>query len=127
MWTILRRLASVAVCLVPLVCGAGDPVTGRPRKVQSKSGVDMVWLPGGWFTMGDQNGEVDEHPHKVHLKPFTIDVHPVTQKAYRKVMGKSPARWRRLDNPVEQVRWSDAVRYCNERSKREGLKACYDP
>jgi len=27
---------------------------------------------------------------------------------------------------VEQVRWSDAVRYCNARSKAEGLQPCYD-
>jgi formylglycine-generating enzyme required for sulfatase activity len=41
-------------------------------------------------------------------------------------MGDNPSRWKGDNNPVEQVRWSDAVRYCNERSALEGLRPCYD-
>jgi formylglycine-generating enzyme required for sulfatase activity len=41
-------------------------------------------------------------------------------------MGDNPSRWKGAKNPVEQVRWSDAVRFCNKRSELEGLRPCYD-
>jgi len=50
----------------------------------------------------------------------------VTQEEYQRVMGENPSRWKGSKNPVEQVRWSDAVRYCNARSRLEGLQSCYN-
>jgi formylglycine-generating enzyme required for sulfatase activity len=41
-------------------------------------------------------------------------------------MGENPSRWKADKNPVEQVRWSDAVKFCNERSRLEGLAPCYN-
>jgi formylglycine-generating enzyme required for sulfatase activity len=96
-----------------------------PGESKTESGVEMVLLPGGRFTMGDEN-DVDAKPHQVVISSFYIDKYPVTQEEYQKVMGKNPSRWKAGTNPVEQVRWSDAVRYCNARSRLEGLQPCYD-
>jgi len=85
----------------------------------------MVLLPGGRFTMGDKD-EADATPHEVSVSPFYIDTHLVTQEQYQKVMGDNPSRWKGPKNPVEQVRWSDAVKFCNARSRLEGLTPCYD-
>ena len=87
--------------------------------------VGMVQIAGGRFTMGDNN-EVDAPLHEVVISPFFIDQHLVTQEQYQKVMGTNPSRWKVDKNPVEQVRWSDAVRFCNKRSELERLQACYD-
>jgi len=92
---------------------------------KTASGVEMVLLPGGRFTMGDAK-EVDATTHEVVVSSFHIDKHLVTQGEYQRVMGKNPSRWKAAANPVEQVRWSDAVRYCNARSGMESLEACYD-
>jgi formylglycine-generating enzyme required for sulfatase activity len=92
---------------------------------KSESGVEMVRLAGGSFIMGDEN-EIDATPHEVVLSPFYIDKNLVTQAEYERVMGDNPSRWKAGNNPVEQVRWSDAVRYCNKRSELEGLEPCYD-
>ena len=75
--------------------------------------------------MGDEN-EVDANPHEVVLSSFYMDKYLVTQEEYRRVMEKNPSRWKADKNPVEQVRWSDAVKYCNARSRLEKLKPCYD-
>jgi sulfatase modifying factor 1 len=75
--------------------------------------------------MGDKD-EVDAPPHEVTVSPFLMDRHLVTQEQYQRVMGDNPSRWKGPRNPVEQVRWSDAVRYCNRRSELEGLQPCYD-
>jgi sulfatase modifying factor 1 len=92
---------------------------------KTESGIEMVQLPGGRFTMGDEN-EIDAIPHEVVVSSFFMDRYLVTQEQYEKVMGKNPSRWKSDKNPVEQVRWSDAVRYCNARSRLEGLQPCYD-
>ena len=96
-----------------------------PSETKTESGVEMVRIAGGRFTMGDEN-EIDATLHEVVLSSFTIDKYLVTQEEYQRVMGKNPSRWKADRNPVEQVRWSDAVRYCNERSRLEGLQPCYD-
>lgn len=75
--------------------------------------------------MGDE-GQVDAKPHEVAVSAFFMDRTLVTQEHYEKVMGDNPSRWKGAQNPVEQVRWSDAVRFCNKRSDLEGLRPCYD-
>lgn len=85
----------------------------------------MVLIAAGIFTMGDDD-EVDAVPHEVGVSSFFMDKNLVTQEQFQTVMGENPSRWKGDGNPVEQVRWSDAVRYCNKRSELEGLKLCYD-
>ena len=76
--------------------------------------------------MGDENGEPDETPHPVEVGAFYMDRTLVTQATHQQIMGANPARWVADKNPVEQVRWSDAVRFCNARSRVEGLQPAYD-
>ncbi len=110
----------------PADVGAG--VAAAPQTVVTKTGIEMVLLPGGEFVMGDDEGEADEKPaHRVRLSPFYIDACEVTQAAYEGLMGKNPAKFTAADRPVERVSWLSAVQYCNMRSRREGFKPCYDP
>ena len=85
----------------------------------------MVLIAGGSFIMGDKD-EVDAPPHPVAVGPFLMDIHLVTQEHFQKVMGTNPSRWKGDKNPVEQLRWSDAVRFANKRSELERLQPCYD-
>jgi len=86
---------------------------------------DMVQIAGGRFRMGDKD-QADAIPHEVVVSSFQMDKHLVTQEQYQKVMGSNPSRWKGDKNPVEQVRWSDAVKFCNKRSESDGLQPCYD-
>ena len=96
-----------------------------PGEVKDEAGTEMALLEAGRFTMGDEK-EIDATPHEVAISSFYIDKYPVTQEQYKKVMAENPSRWKGDKNPVEQVRWSDAVKYCNARSLAEGLQPCYD-
>ena len=107
--------------------------TGRPaastgpKKIVTKTGIEMVLIPGGRLVMGDDQGEDDERPgHEVELGPFYIDAAEVTQADYERLMGRNPAKFQGADRPVERVSWHAAMLYCNMRSLREGLKPCYD-
>jgi len=96
------------------------------KAIRTESGVERVLIPAGSFVMGEAKGAKDEKAHKVTLGSFQLDKYEVTQDEYQKVMRANPSRWKGPKNPVDQVRWSDAVRYCNARSRAEGLKLCYD-
>ncbi len=104
-------------------------VTTTAEALSSKASppAEMVAIPAGEFTMGSDDGDVDaKPPHHVKIDAFLIDAHEVTQEQYEKVMGTNPSRRKGPNNPVEQVTWSAAVKFCNARSAREGLTPCYD-
>jgi formylglycine-generating enzyme required for sulfatase activity len=96
---------------------ASNPATNSPT--------DMARITGGRFVMGDKT-EIDAPPHEVVVSSFYIDKYLVTQEQYQKLMGANPSRWKGSNNPVEQIRWSDAVKFCNQRSRLENLQPCYD-
>jgi formylglycine-generating enzyme required for sulfatase activity len=113
----------------PNSTGATAPEPGaQPKEITTKSGVQMVYVPGAQFMMGSAHGNPDEAPvHKVKLSPFLMDKFEVTHEMFAKVQLPDPSHWQ--DNPgkpVERVRWRDAKRYCNERSLLEGLNPCYN-
>ena len=77
--------------------------------------------------MGSNEGPINTKPaHPVTVDGFLMDQCEITQEVYQRVTGANPSRRRHPQNPVEQVTWSAAVRFCNARSLQEGLKACYD-
>jgi formylglycine-generating enzyme required for sulfatase activity len=91
----------------------------------TKKEPEMVQIPAGIFVMGDKN-EVDAPQHEVVVDAFLMDARLVTQDLFQRIMGTNPSRWKGGANPVEQLRWSDAVKFCNKRSEAEGLQPCYD-
>ena len=99
--------------------------TKTGTETETETTTKMVLLPAGTFIMGEES-EVDSPPHEVSVSSFHIDAYLVTQEEYEKLMHDNPSRWKGSNNPVEQVRWSDAVRFCNARSEAEGLQPCYD-
>lgn len=91
------------------------------------------------FSMGSEVGEADEKPVRtVKLDAFYMCDHEVTQAEYTAMMGKNknPSKFKGSDNlpadgevqenrPVENVKWYEAIIYCNKRSVKEGLQPCY--
>jgi formylglycine-generating enzyme required for sulfatase activity len=90
----------------------------------------FVRIRGGTFTMGSPTSEVgyldNEGPqHQVTVSDFYLGKYEVTQAEYRAVMGTNPSDFKGDTLPVENVSWIDAVNYCNERSRKEGLNPAY--
>lgn len=109
----------------------------------------MVKIQPGIFLMGSTSGEYSQPKHKIQINSFYIDIYEVTQEEYKRLMGENPsATEERLEltkklgqksfnpdfpvapvgdkYPITDVNWFDAVKFCNARSKAEGLEPCYD-
>jgi len=147
-WLLPLGLVESVVALVG-VCGAGVALalSGKPvgvavrvpqnevpadtmRSTDEEELSDMVLIPRGVYRMGSVEGEPkayeDELPaHWVEVGPFWIGRFPVTQKAYREYRTEHRTPFDGDDLPVTMVSWYDAVRYCNWRSKNEGLLPAY--
>ena len=69
--------------------------------------------------------EPDSKPvHQVTLtKAFYIGTYEVTQSQYEQVMNHNPSIFTGANNPVEQVRWQDAVEFCRRLSDLPAEKA----
>jgi formylglycine-generating enzyme required for sulfatase activity len=91
-------------------------------------GVEFVLLPGGTFTMGEDesvpNGqEIARPPHEVRLAPFLLARHELTQGQWQRLFGDNPSAHAHDDpetaktglvqsarHPVEFVSWNAATR-----------------
>ena len=112
----------------PVTQAQAEPAktTEQAKAVKTSGGFEMVLIPDGSFTMGDAGG-ADTQPHKVTVTSFCMDKTEVTQAMYEDLIGNNPAKFDQDEkNPLEQVRWTQAARYCNARSENEKLKPCYN-
>jgi formylglycine-generating enzyme len=124
--------------------GGGEPVDAGlgADAGASGAGITPVACPSGTvpipskdqsFLMGFTAAEAGTEwacfvgQHKVTFSyDFCMDANLVTQRDYLKLMGNNPATHKGADTlPVDAVTWFDALLYCNERSKQEGLEPVY--
>ena len=68
---------------------------------------------------------IDAYFVKIPNQNYSMMMTEVTQKQWQAVMGDKPSNFKGDDLPVENVRWIDAVVFCNKLSEKEGLKPCY--
>ena len=105
--------------------------------VASSTAAELALIPAGTFQMGVTSGDTDSD-----AKPFSVTI------TYPYYMGKkevTKAEWdevrtwaaangytdlatgdgKAANHPVQTVSWWDAIKWCNARSEKEGLTACY--
>ena len=95
--------------------------TANLAKVTDYTGTGVGTLKGvtgGTFNNGTAH---------ITVSSFRMSQHEVTGEQYAAVMGVADPSYFSsvLNNPVEQVTWYDAVRFCNKLSKKEGLDRVY--
>jgi formylglycine-generating enzyme required for sulfatase activity len=88
----------------------------------------MVFVKGGTFQMGSNDGESDEKPvHSVTVSDFYIGKYEVTQKQWKEIMGAStslsnPSKFKGDNLPVEQVSWNDVQEFIVKLNQKTGKK-----
>jgi len=111
---------------------------GGDGTITSSTGIVLVSIPAGTFTMGsptpEANRSSDETQHSVTLSSFKMGKYQVTQEQYQAVMGSNPSDFKSAVTgesgtpgklPVEKVSWYDALVFCNKLSIAEGLDPVY--
>jgi formylglycine-generating enzyme required for sulfatase activity/uncharacterized protein YjdB len=125
---------------------AGTPsvsvgITTAGGSITSPTGIVMVSIPAGTFTMGspttEPNRNSDETQHSVTLSGFSISKYQVTQAQWLTVMGKTIVEQQALattsttdygrggNYPIYYVSWYDTIVFCNKLSLLEGLEPVY--
>ncbi|HKV38932.1 MAG TPA: bifunctional serine/threonine-protein kinase/formylglycine-generating enzyme family protein [Blastocatellia bacterium] len=92
---------------------------------------EMILIPAGEFTMGDNNHQANERPaHQVSLPDYYIDKFEVTNAQYRKFCDETGRAYpvklpqyeqyftNNPDSPVIGIGWDDAVAYAEHYGKR---------
>jgi formylglycine-generating enzyme len=130
--------AALAVCAAFLFTDCSDkkevsipvvPIETKRDTVDVE--IEMVLIPAGTFRMGNitgyPEGSFREKPvHDVTItRAFLMGVTEVTQAQYEAVTWSNPSYFKGPDLPVAGVYWHEAVRFCNELSRRHGFDTCY--
>jgi formylglycine-generating enzyme required for sulfatase activity len=140
----LRTLAALSVVLVAVAanvlsgCAAKAPKPAvkqvnlqapmpRAKQVNPRDGAEMVFVPGGEFTMGSDGGEDNEKPaHKQRVDGFWICTKEVTNGQYRKFLAANP-EWtpERLDRKLHDGAYLAHWKQQSPASKDDGYPVVY--
>jgi formylglycine-generating enzyme required for sulfatase activity len=114
------RVLFVTILLFSGSANAAPPEATPEAAKDEKSGLEMVFVKGGTFTMGGHDdvddggpkGGADECPHVVTLRSFSIGKYEVTQSDWMAIMGSNPSHYQEnTERPVEQVSWNDVQEF----------------
>lgn len=91
------------------------------------TGMEMIFVKGGCYQMGDifGDGDGDEKPvHEVCVSDFYIGKYEVTQGQWRQIMGSNPSQFSSCGDkcPVESVSWNDAQDFISRLNSRSGKR-----
>jgi formylglycine-generating enzyme required for sulfatase activity len=102
-----------------------DIHTPPPSVVEPSTGMTLVEVPAGRFTMGSPSSEAgrndDETLHEVELThPFLLGQFEVTQQEWRTVMGNAPSRFAACGSrcPVENVSSDEVQQFLTKLNAR---------
>ncbi len=131
---VVAALTALAPTPSPLPAPTQAP-TPTPQPIITESGSRMLYMTGGVFRMGNDDGENNEKPSQlIRIDPYFIDETEVTNGQYAQCVAAgacSPPRSSQAtyhdayygapaydDYPVIQVSWYDAQTFCDWRDAR---------
>jgi formylglycine-generating enzyme required for sulfatase activity len=104
---------------------SSDAPIPSPVSHGKKSGLTMIPVAGGTYTMGspatESNRSDDECQHSVTVDNFAMGQYEVTQADWQEVMGTDPSRFKGCGEcPVEQVSWNDIQEFIKAANQKYG-------
>gem|GEM_PF-283012 len=113
----------------PLAASTGEMLNlTESGAIRDRDGMEMVFVPAGEFTMGDESNNYDNYgpPHQVFLDEYWIDKYEVSNDQYKKCIAAGACSKKiGSDNsklffenekygnyPLTTIYWEDAKKYC---------------
>ncbi len=96
--------------------------------IKKRPDIELIKIKAGNFIMGSSEGLPDEEPpHSVKIsKDFYISKFEITQLLWQLIMNYNPSLTKEPNHPVHNIKWLEAIMFCNELSKRDGLEQSYE-
>ena len=108
-------------------------------KALSSEPTNMVYVPAGWFNMGncmgaDDGGDNEIPVHPVYVGSFYMDKYEVSSNTWTEIYNwaltngysfSNPGSGKGTDQPIQDINWYDCVKWANARSERDSLTPCY--
>lgn len=117
-------LSAVKISLLAMLIATGCATDPQPGQRGPEARTSFRWIPPRTFKLGTpknhpmNNGTENELTVKI-AEGFWMSDHEVTQQEYEKVMGNNPSYFKGPNHPVENVRWEEAVKYCEKLTQQE--------
>lgn len=88
--------------------------------------LEMIYVEGGSFQMGNEEGlNVEKPVHGVSVNSYYFGKYEVTEAQYSFVTGETPRYLVSPNSAVVNVSWYEAVEFCNKLSELDSLEKCY--
>jgi formylglycine-generating enzyme required for sulfatase activity len=84
-------------------------------------GIEFIWVEGGSFIMGTNDGPENERPaHETVVDSFYLSKYPVTQAQWQAIMNSNPSVFKTngANCPVENVSWNDSQKFIEKLNKQ---------
>ncbi|MCX6286485.1 MAG: SUMF1/EgtB/PvdO family nonheme iron enzyme [Bacteroidetes bacterium] len=94
-----------------------------PKNMAASSGLpEMVFVKGGTFQMGSNDGNSNEKPvHAVTVRSFYIGKYEITHRQWKNIMGSNPAYFNGCEDcPVAHISWDEAQEFIKKLNDKTG-------
>ena len=101
-------------------------IKNSKKKYTNQTGINLILNSPGKIIIGSDTSEFRRNKNEIRRKVeitrhFYLSDSLITNKQYNKIMGKTGGD----DLPITNITWIMAAIFCNELSKKEGLKPFY--
>jgi formylglycine-generating enzyme required for sulfatase activity len=130
LFAVLALLANIAFAVEDKV---GVPTDSAPLFKDTSTGIELVFVKGGCFKMGDNWGDgvgtsgdgdsVERPVHEACVDNFYFGKYEVTQGQWKLIMGSNPSSISTCNSdkcPVDNVNWSDVQLFINRLNSKSG-------
>ncbi len=95
--------------------------------IRKRPEIELIKIKATNFIMGSNEGIPDESPpHRVNItKDFYIGKYEVTQLLWNLLMKSNPSKTKESNHPVHNIKWHDAIKFCNTLSLLDGFEPSY--
>jgi formylglycine-generating enzyme required for sulfatase activity len=94
------------------------------KKLREITDDRMMSVIGGTFQMGSNNNDNEKPVHEVTVNSFYLGTFEVTRQEYNSGESNS-SNLKGNDFPVAGVTWFNAIKFLNDKSRKEGLPPAY--